>query len=361
MSFLADIQEKSLWDTLKTETRPLVLYGTGNGGDKILDELNRRGVSVSGVFASAGFVRNRTFRGFPVESLDTLTERLGNDIVILLAFGSSLPEVMEAVERLGEKFTLLIPEVPLFGGDIFDREYLMAHGKELEAVYDLLYDDISRELFQDMIRYRLTGSIRYLYLTEPMENSVRNLFCNRSIRHVFDGGAFTGDTARIFSSALPCVEKITAVEPDERAFRRLSAYAEEETRTRILPVCKMLCGKDGFETFFSAGSRASAENSLHRRGKEILRETRTVDTLCVAEKVDLIKLDVEGMEAEVIRGMKQTILRDRPHLMISLYHRTEDLFALPLMIHEILPQYEFRLRRVPCLPAWDLVLYASVK
>jgi len=361
MSLLTDIKENSLWETLKTETRPIVLYGTGNGGDKILDELERRGISISGIFASAGFVRNRTFRGYPVESLETLTERLTDNIVILLAFGSSLPEVINTVERLAGKYTLLIPEVPLFGDGIFDREYLEAHEKELEAVYESLADESSRALFKDMIRYRLTGSIEYLRRTEPMEQSVRDLFGAYPIRHVFDGGAFTGDTAQIFMSALPRIEKITAVEPDERAFRRLSAYAKEEVRACVLPVCHMLCGKDGVETFFSAGSRASAENSLHRRGKEILRETRTVDTLCSSESVDLIKLDVEGAEAEVIRGMAETIRRDTPHLMISLYHRTEDLFALPLMIREIFPHYEFRLRRLPCLPAWDLILYASAK
>ena len=340
MSFLADIREQSLWETLKTETRPIVLYGTGNGGDKILDEL---------------------FRRFPVESLETLTQRLGRDIVILLAFGSSRSEVIEAVEQLHRHYTLLIPEVPLFGSGIFDREYLEAHEADLEAVYECLADEASRELFKDMIRYRLTGSLEYLQLTEPMEQSVRDIFGAYPIRHVFDGGAFTGDTARIFADALPSLEKITAIEPDERAFRRLSAYAAEETRVSVVPVCQMLCGKDGTETFFSSGSRASAETSLHRRSKEILKETRTVDTLCASEALDLIKLDVEGVEAEVIRGMAKTIRRDQPHLMISLYHRTEDLFALPLMIRDILPCYEFRLRRVPCLPAWDLVLYASVR
>ena len=50
-----------LWEKLKTEDRPIFLYGTGNGADKILDVCQLYDIKVTGVFASSGFVRNRTF------------------------------------------------------------------------------------------------------------------------------------------------------------------------------------------------------------------------------------------------------------------------------------------------------------
>ena len=45
-------------------------------------------------------------------------------------------------------------------------------------------------------------------------------------------------------------------------------------------------------------------------------------------------------------------------LAVSLYHRTDDLFALPRLVHALLPTHRLYLRRVPCLPMWDLTLYA---
>lgn len=39
--------------------------------------------------------------------------------------------------------------------------------------------------------------------------------------------------------------------------------------------------------------------------------TITIDSLCLS-RLDLMKIDVEGMEEDVIRGAKETILRHKP-------------------------------------------------
>ena len=67
-----------IWQRLKEEKRPVLLWGTGNGADKILAELTRLGISVSGVFASDGFVRERYYQGFKVMSLAEAEEAFGD-------------------------------------------------------------------------------------------------------------------------------------------------------------------------------------------------------------------------------------------------------------------------------------------
>ena len=57
-----------LWQKLKEADRPIVLYGTGDGADKIINVLEGKGINWDGVFASDGFVRSREFRGRPVIS-----------------------------------------------------------------------------------------------------------------------------------------------------------------------------------------------------------------------------------------------------------------------------------------------------
>ena len=67
------IKEKNtLWEYLKTADRPVVLYGTGDGADKVLDILADVGVPVSGIFASDEFVRGQQFRGFTVRKYSEL-------------------------------------------------------------------------------------------------------------------------------------------------------------------------------------------------------------------------------------------------------------------------------------------------
>ena len=77
--------------------------------------------------------------------------------------------------------------------------------------------------------------------------------------------------------------------------------------------------------------------------------------------VDYIKYDVEGSDAQALDGSTETIRAHKPDLLLSLYHRTEDIFALPLQLHALCPEYRLYIRRYPYIPAWDLNLYASVK
>ncbi len=46
-------------DRLKAHDKPIFLYGTGNGADKIIAALDKYGVSLDGIFASDGFVTGR--------------------------------------------------------------------------------------------------------------------------------------------------------------------------------------------------------------------------------------------------------------------------------------------------------------
>ena len=67
---------------------------------------------------------------------------------------------------------------------------------------------------------------------------------------------------------------------------------------------------------------------------------------------------VQKRRIQGILGAKNTILTHCPDLLVSMYHRSRDLFDLPLLIKEINPEYELYLRRFPYVPAWDLNLYA---
>ncbi len=57
-----------------------------------------------------------------------------------------------------------------------------------------------------------------------------------------------------------------------------------------------------------------------------------------------IKMDVEGAEYDAIKGAEKTIARHRPNLAICLYHKSSDLWEIPLLIHEIEPRYDMYIR-----------------
>jgi len=61
-------------------------------------------------------------------------------------------------------------------------------------------------------------------------------------------------------------------------------------------------------------------------------------------KPDYIKMDIEGSEKEALIGAKEIIKDFKPKLAISLYHKAEDLWEIPLLIKELNPDYEFKIR-----------------
>ena len=63
-----------------------------------------------------------------------------------------------------------------------------------------------------------------------------------------------------------------------------------------------------------------------------MTELDSVDNILCGQTVSLINMDVEGMEAEAIAGMAKTLRRHRPKLLIAGYHRSEDLWRLPLEV-----------------------------
>ena len=141
------IDTLSVWEKLKNTTEPIIMYGTGNGADKVLDILDELNVKIAGVTASNSFVRKRSFRGFQVMPISYF-EEIYESFTVIVTFGTSIPEVMENIFSVAKKHTTLVPVVPVIGTQIFDRAFLEAHKKEINTAYALMADDFSKKFLQ---------------------------------------------------------------------------------------------------------------------------------------------------------------------------------------------------------------------
>ena len=354
------VRDDSLWEKLQKETRPIFLYGTGNGADKILDVCTRFNIPVEGVFASSDFVRSRTFRDMPVQSLSAIEEKYGDDFVVLLAFGTTLLSVAENIRKVAQKHTLYIPEVPLYGKDLFTYEYYLENLEKIEAAYELFSDERSKKVYEDMIGFRLSGEPKLLMNAEPMAVSYAEIFADIPVKCAVDCGAYKGDSTQMMASVLS-PEKIYAAEPDPKTFLKLSAYAENEERSKVIPVNAAIGKECAQVEFMSSASRGSGKEGLSKSAKCTTVDVRTVDSIVKDEDIDLIKLDVEGDEADAIEGCRKTMARCAPSMAVSVYHRTGDIFELPFLLHELLPTHKMYLRREECIPAWDITLFLVKK
>ncbi len=337
-----------IWTRLKSETKPILLYGTGNGADKILDELERLKIKVSGVFASSGFVRDRIFRGFRVLSLAEAEEIFG-DFIALFSFGSNRPEVIENIKSIMQRHTLLAPEVPVCGGAIFNMDFAKKHKDKLEKAYSLLADEQSKKVFEQTTLFKLDGDISRLFACEtPEDEAFNNIIRLKEGDSFLDLGAYNGDTVADFIKRVGKYSHITAVEPDKKSFAKLVRNTNGLNLRLINAAISESCGPIPFSFKSSRGSVADGDDLIN---------SVTIDEICRETAFDYIKFDVEGKELEAICGGKNTIKKDRPKMLVSAYHKSDDYFSIPLTVNKLNPDYKIYMRHYPYVPAWDTNFY----
>jgi hypothetical protein len=72
-----------------------------------------------------------------------------------------------------------------------------------------------------------------------------------------------------------------------------------------------------------------------------------------------VKMDIEGAEYEAILGGRAIIQRCSPDLAISVYHRIEHMWEIPLLIKNMVPDYSFYLRSHGNLGI-ETIMYATL-
>lgn len=347
-----------VWDVLAQEARPIVVYGMGNGADKLLSRFEKYGIAVADFFASDGFVRGHSFHGKRVKAFSEIKAEY-RDFVIVLSFASGREEVLSLFRALDADHTLYIPDMPVAGEQYFDRAFYNENFEAIQAAYEALSDELSRAVYASVLHYKLSGKLAPLMaFTQKREETLALL--PSDMRLMVDGGAYHGDTAKEALSAFSGLSSVLAVEPDKKIFKKLSRLAEAEPR--ITPIFGALFSKEGEATFFGSSNRNSSLVNASFEHREDSVPLLTVDAIARTHTVDYIKYDVEGSERDALEGSLETILRDRPALLVSLYHRSEDIFSLILYLSERLPEgYRLFLRRLAVVPAWDLELLAIPK
>lgn len=359
---------KDLWLHLKQTDKPIVLYGMGNGADKVLDRLSVLGIKVQGVFASDGFVRKRKlFRGFEIQSYAELKERFPT-MIVLLCFGTALPDVLERIKLIASEQELYVPDVAVIGDGIFDLNYAKKHKEDLENIYSVLGDEKSKQVFENLIKYKITGSPSFLFDCETTPDEAYENILKLNDNEIYaDLGAYNGDTIAEFLSHVGDYEKIYAIEPDKKSFEKLKVNTA--SLDRICCINKGVSDSCATLEFAMKAGRNSAvalskdphglntkENSTPI-SKTVITEFDSLDNILEGGRVSFINLDVEGLEEKALEGARETIASHKPKMLVSCYHRFDDLITLPKKVFSIRGDYSLFIRHYPYLPAWDTAYY----
>lgn len=329
---------------LRTSGKKVLLYGMGNGAEKAHALLTSKGIEVSGVFASDGFVRGHSFMGYPVLSMPAAEELYG-DFIAVLSFGLEGRKA-DILQNVAARHHLYVPYMAVCGEGVTDKRLITEHREEIEKVYSLLADERSKRLYKNAISYCITGDISYLTHTEGDDIPPVGYFTSSGT--YIDVGAYNGDTAEEYYRAAPDIKDIICFEPDRRSHKKML-----ERNIPCLTAFNAAAGRCDGETLFSGGG---GRNSSTGKGNTVI-PVKSIDSAVGNMQVGCIKIDAEGDEREVLAGAKETLWKNRPSLNVSLYHRAGDLWELPLLLHRIDGKYKLYIRKKEYVPMWDISVY----
>lgn len=162
---------------------------------------------------------------------------------------------------------------------------------------------------------------------------------------VLDCGANVGVYTRL--SLRAGARQVVAIEPAPENIECLRRnFAEEIKANRVIVYPKGVWDKDDFlEMHVDPHNSAADSFVIHREGAKDTEKLAltTIDKLVEElklDRVDFIKMDIEGAETRALNGGRATIAKFHPRMALSTYHQAEHPKTVPAAVLAAWPGYK---------------------
>lgn len=260
--------------------------------ERFLEAMPKLGIHIEKCVMPYADAAVAEYKGIPCISEDEFLEQLDENSRIIIGFPGWCLETKDIVDRYENYKDILFP--------IADT----AHPQYIEPD---IFPPEANEIFVDVGVYDLQNSIDFVQWAKKG------------------------------------YDKIYAFEPDPQCYQRIQkkiSGMEESFRSKIELVNMGLSSSDGVLEF-PAEYKGSG---IYKEGKTIPVEVVSLDSYLDNRPVTFVKMDVEGAEMDVLQGMRETILRQKPKLAVCIYHKYEDIFVIASYLLDLVPEYKFYLR-----------------
>lgn len=274
---------------------------------------------------------------------DDLSRRQFDDAIVLKIIGYRRsyypPEAFDAYCEIHESVPFVHPKLP----DKYMGIPLLVHGVSKNGRANIIATD---GFWESVNRYR-----QYFVKRGGID------FSPRPGETVFDCGACIGEVATVFAMHVGETGQVHLFDPvpTHVAF----CHHQRELNPHLAKIMHVVP--------MAVGSVSNGQGALTSEINQIQPSASpdasfpfvSIDDYVRANdlRVDVIKMDIEGGEGDALKGAEHTLRTFQPRLMISAYHRDDDLWVLRKQIQDINPNYTFHFgHHTPV--QWESVLYA---
>lgn len=269
------------------------------------------------------------------------------------------------LDELKEKAYLVDEDVlslSMAASEPFTREFVKLHLDELNSLYDILQDEKSKRVLTAYLNQKITG--RFMEMADvwdKLQYYDGDFYDLEKVDCIVDCGAFTGDSFLAF-----CGEyerraggkfkgRAYLLEPDE--FNQQYIRKNCQNFEADIKCLKMGAWNRSEILAFSLDENLRTAGRIADSG-DVTIQVDAIDNIVKNDRVDFIKMDIEGAELNALKGAAGTIMRDHPILAVCVYHKREDLLEIPSYIHGLYEGYKFYIRAYGGPYSIELVLYA---
>lgn len=362
-------------EEMKRELAPyinkILIYGAGSSGIAFLYDLRKIGIEPLYFVDSDEKKINTECEGLKIIAPGDIFSKTGEDFLIIVCIntdGKRYCKSFEEALRIGGHHAVY-DKLKSFGcKNIIDYTYfrrcheffadekynapscsdvylMEEHEQEISDVYDFMMDSLSKEVFEKIVRFRLLDdSIEVPTMSQEKQYFEYGFYEKRQDEVFVDCGAFNGISLNTFlQENNHTFDFYYGMEPDKANFEKLREYVAnmpEDIRKKMYITPKAAWKDHNGIKFYSLCGPGSFVADI---GKETA-ETVTIDEMLDGKRVTYIKMNIEGSEKEALRGAEKSIKQYKPRLAIAGYHRTDDLWKIPLMIKRYREDYKIYLR-----------------
>lgn len=281
-----------------------------------------------------------------VSDFEVLRKRTDFDNMIeILIKGLDADSRLE-VYRIIHRLNLMCDgkEMPLTKGE--RRSIRRIHDKFERDVFNLGNKIICGKYILPKNTYIETSVFWYKNGIEQLRNKER--VGNKAI---IDAGGYVGDSALVFSEFFD--GDIYCFEIEKNNFSNIHKVLQWNGIKNVVPVNMALLNRTGVAGFYLGTEDTCDYNSIYQNNFGSYKEEK-VEVPCISIddfvtknnlEIGLIKADVEGAEKLLIEGARNTIEKQHPTLIISIYHSIDDFFTIKPLIESIYDGYDMRIFR----------------
>ena len=237
-------------------------------------------------------------------------------------------------------------------------KFLKENSEKFEKMYQSLEDYRSKKIFYAILNNWYNYD--FINLEQVMEKCFSHYFdldiipsCQEEV--FVDLGAFNGDTVEDFIKIYgDNYKKIYAYEMTEQSMRELKERVKNYPR--IIYEQKAVSDEVGMGSII-IHEISTSSNQLELEEIGEIEVTSLDDD--IGEKITMIKMDIEGSELKALKGAENHIIKDKPKLLLSVYHGYEELLTLWEYLEKLNLSYHYYLRYYggPIFPT-EIVLFA---